>query len=105
MVDVYILLIVLANVLFYIVSLACVWLMRRRVQRLETDDARVLREALISEYVTTICCSLLNCIAHANVIKHHHMLLSRFGLIARRPQNIVLMRRRGTIVCIALSVM
>lgn len=50
MVDVYILLIVLANVLFYVVSLACVWLMRRRVRRLESDDAVLaLREALIDE--------------------------------------------------------
>lgn len=103
MVDVYIILIVLANVLFYVVSLACVWLMRRRVQRLETDDAaRALHEALIDEYVTAICCTLLNCIGYANVTKHHHVLLSRFGLIAHRPQNIVLMRRRGTIVSLCV---
>lgn len=50
MVDFYILLIVLANVLFYVVSLVCVWLMRRRVQSLETGDAALaLREALIDE--------------------------------------------------------
>ncbi|GAB9467499.1 Hect e3 ubiquitin [Globisporangium polare] len=50
MVDFYILLIVLANVLFYVVSLVCVWLMRRRVQSLETGDAALaLREALIDD--------------------------------------------------------
>lgn len=52
MVDTYVLLIVLAQVVFYVVSLTCVYLMRRRVARLDDDHVvldRALREALIDE--------------------------------------------------------
>lgn len=52
--DVYLLLIVLANLLFYVSSLTCVWLMRRRMRSLESGDFtlnRALREALIDECV------------------------------------------------------
>ncbi|TYZ65874.1 hypothetical protein PybrP1_001602, partial [[Pythium] brassicae (nom. inval.)] len=48
--DVYLLLIVLTNVVFFAVTLVCVWLLKRRVVRLEiSDDSRgALRVALIS---------------------------------------------------------
>lgn len=51
--DVYLLLIVITNVLFFAITLACVWLLKRRVVRLETDDdtRSTLRAALISAYV------------------------------------------------------